>query len=261
MRSSSGTQDDRPPIPIAFALLCTLVLATPLGGCRRPYQPPFAAPTDAVTAAPEVQLTPVQRVGLDWIRRARAAEPVVTGKLQEIAQAQGGELAGLEHKIKSLSSTVSKVERLRDEEPDTPLDAIEVYDVLRYTLLVPDSPPGHHDAAIRGALHALEDDGYEVRRVKNYWKRGDSYSGTNCTLATPDGLLWELQIHTPASYETKSATHDDYELMRNSSTPIAERRRLFEKMKKVWERIPIPEGILVPGSLHANEEIRLLPAP
>lgn len=234
-------------------------LSVLLGGCCRPCCPP---PTLAATPAnPEATLTPEQHVALDWIRRARAAEPTVTGQLKTIAQAQGGELVGLEHKIKSLSSTISKLERIHAKDVDTPLDAIEVYDALRYTLLVADTPSGRHDAGIHATLTALEEAGHEVRKVKNYWPRGDSYSGTNCILATADGLPWELQFHTPRSYEAKSSVHDDYDRMRDSSTPSDERQRLFEKMKEMWERIPIPEGILVPGSLHAVEEIRLLPAP
>jgi len=230
-----------------------------LGGCCRPYCPPSTLP--ATPANLGSALTAEQRVALDWIRRARAAEPAVTARLQAIAQTQGAEFAGLEHKIKSLSSTISKLERIHAKDVDTPLDAIEVYDALRYTLLVADRPSGHHDAVINATLTALEEAGHEVRKVKNYWPRGDSYSGTNCILATADGLPWELQFHTPQSYEAKSSVHDDYDRMRDSATPSDERQRLFEKMKEMWERIPIPEGILVPGSLHANEEIRLLPAP
>lgn len=244
--------------------LLRLALAVPLlvllSGCCRPC-PPCRTPTPARPTPAAVTLTPEQRVAVDWIRRARAAEPTVTPRLQAIAEQEGGELVGLEHKIKTLPSTISKLRRIRAKDPETPLASIEVYDALRYTMLIPDDPPGQHDAGIHDTLQALEAAGLQVRKVKNYWPRGDSYSGTNCTVATADGLPWELQFHTPASYEAKSAVHDDYDRMRSPRTPVEEQRRLFEQMKEMWETVPIPDGVLVPGSLHAVEEIRLLPAP
>ena len=251
--------------PRALGVLAVVVSAIGLAGCLRPHCPPPTLPATKANLERSIagtgDLTPEQRVAVDWIRRARAAEVGVTPRLLEIAEAGGGRLVGLEHKIKSLRSTVSKLERFRAKDTDTPLEEFEVYDALRYTMLVPDEPAGHHDATIREALASLERDGFGIRKVKNYWPRGDSYSGTNCTLETPGGLPWELQFHTPRSYEAKSSVHDDYDRMRDASTQIEERRRLFEKMKEMWETIPIPEGILVPGSLHANEEMRLLPAP
>jgi hypothetical protein len=237
---------------------CALVLLLALlaTACCRPCGPVSRAPV-----ASAATLTAEQRVAVEWIRRARAAEPTVTSRLQAIAEVQGAELVGLEHRIKSLSSTLSKLERLVAKTPDAAPESVAVYDALRYTMVIPDEPPGHHDATLRGVLDALEQAGHEVREVKNYWPRGDSYSGTNCTLETSDGLAWELQFHTPASYATKSSTHDEYDRMRDASTPLEERRRLFEEMTQVWNSISIPEGILVPGSLHESEQIRVLPAP
>ncbi len=234
-----------------------------LGGCCRPYGACRRAPvtsTAPVTPAGST-LTAEQRVAVGWIRRAHAAEPEVTGRLQAIAQAESATLGGLEHKLKSLASTVSKLERLHAQSPATPLEDIEIYDALRYTMIVPDAPPGRHEAAIRGALEALERLGYGIRKVKNYWPCGDSYSGTNCLITTVAGFPWELQVHTPESYATKDSTHEGYERMRNPGTPLEERRRLFEEMTEVWESVPVPCGILVPGSLHAREEILLLPTP
>lgn len=244
-------------------LLIAFALAPSLGGCCRTYPSP-ATPTVLVrtpSRAASESLTPVQQLAVDWVRRARAAEPGVTLHLQQVAERESVTLVGLEHKIKTLASTISKLERLQAKNPEQALEDIDVYDALRYTLLVPDEPSGHHDAVIRGALVTFEQAGFGIRKVKNYWPRGDSYSGTNCILETPAGLAWELQFHTPDSYAIKSRVHDDYDRMRSADTPIEERRRLFEQMKAVWESIPIPAGILVPGSLHANEEIRLLPAP
>jgi len=127
--------------------------------------------------------------------------------------------------------------------------------------VVADAPRGHHDAVVRDTLAQFERDGHEVRKVKNYWPRGDSYAGTNCVLRTPAGLPWEIQFHTPTSYATKDETHDDYERMRDVRTPLEERRRLFEEMTSVWDAVPIPEGVLVRGSLHDVEALEVYSAP
>lgn len=228
-------------------LLAAALLPALLAGCCRPCPPPTRTTEEVVAAR--------------WIARARAAEPATTQLLLDVARETGGELVGLEHRIKTPASILSKIERVREKTPDTaPEDAV-VYDALRYTLVVPDEPPGHHDRAVRHALEVLEATGHVVEKVKNYWPRGDSYSGTNCVLVSRDGLPWELQIHTPASYATKTRTHEDYERMREDETPVAERRRLFEAMKILWDAVPIPVGILVSGSLHAEEQLVLLPAP
>jgi len=227
--------------------LVLVLLAALLAGCCRPCVPTSPSAEQVVAAR--------------WITRARAAEPATTRLLADLAREEGGELVGLEHRLKSAAATVSKIERVREKEPDTALEDVVVYDALRYTLVFADEPPGRHDEAVRRTLEALEAAGHTVEKVKNYWPRGDSYSGTNCVLTSPDGLPWELQFHTPASYATKTSTHDDYERMREDDTPVTERRRLFDAMKALWDAVPVPKGILDPGSLHPTEQIVLLPAP
>ena len=49
--------------------------------------------------------------------------------------------------------------------------------------------------------------------------------------------------------------------MRDPDTPAGERQRLFEKMAAAWEAVPIPDGILEAGSLHALEETVVFPGP
>ena len=70
------------------------------------------------------------------------------------------------------------------------------------------------------ALQQLEQFGYSVVRLKNYWPRNDNYSGVNGVLTTPEGIEWELQFHTSASLNTQDATHAWYEEFRRANTPI-----------------------------------------
>ncbi len=52
-----------------------------------------------------------------------------------------------------------------------------------------------------------------------------------------------------------------YEEMRLVDTPLARQQELFDLMSAKWEVVPIPQGILTPGSLHATEKVIDRPRP
>ena len=97
--------------------------------------------------------------------------------------------------------------------------------------------------------------------VKNFWPGGDSYAGINVAMVTPSGMPWEIQFHTAASFEVKQATHVPYERMREKDTSPAERRRLFDEMTRTWATVPVPAGILEPGSVHPSMKLRTFERP
>src|SRR5690606_2590316 len=98
-------------------------------------------------------------------------------------------------------------------------------------------------------------EGHEVLEVKNYWPRGDNYSGVNSVLRAPTGLPWELQFHTPASAREQRRGHPLYEELRLPETPVARKRELFRALAAPWEEIDIPEGVLEAGSLHPKDAV------
>lgn len=96
---------------------------------------------------------------------------------------------------------------------------------------------------------------------KNYWPSGDDYSGVNTNLRAPNGLAWELQFHTPQSFELKMSSHYVYEQVRQPDVSTETRQALYIQVADEWESVPVPAGILEPGSLHQLEEIILRPSP
>ena len=124
-----------------------------------------------------------------------------------------------------------------------------------------DEPSGFHVAAVRESLATLERDGQVVVRVKNYWPRGDSYSGINVVLRARSGTHWELQFHTPQSVATAATTRNWYEELRCVDTKLDRKRELFDKMTSEWNQVPIPKGILEPGALGAHDDIIERPRP
>lgn len=270
------------PSPSTVLVACALLLSSGCSGSGRvPPDPsmqqgivvvcqpcPDAMPASTPTAKPVAPTEPVSTVpsavearAEEITSRARQIEPLVTRKVEELAAAVGGRLIGLEHRLKSKKSTISKIERLVKEDPDTPASEVIVWDALRYTFLIPDEPEDHHVASVRSILADLESHGHTMHQVKNYWPRGDTYSGINTVILSRMGVHLEIQFHTPASFAIKQFTHDDYDKMRDPATPIEEQRALFQRQADIWDDIRIPKGMLEPGSIHEKAVLRKIPPP
>lgn len=188
-------------------------------------------------------------------------ETKVTTLLKEVADSHQASLQGLEHRLKTKSSTLRKLKKLHKDAPEVPVAKLKISDTLRYTLEVSDEPEGHYVKTIQDVLKALEGKNYQVVKVKNYWPKGDNYSGVNTIISTQDGFQWELQFHTPASYQEAKSSHDKYESLRANDTPVAEKQKLFTEMAKPWESIAVPKDVLEPHNLHQKEEIKKWNAP
>jgi hypothetical protein len=256
------------PMRRRLALALLLALAGCAGGTRQADRsPPPPAAADAGATAVEHEAPPadreaeIERLADGLMARAAAHEPAVSRLLQEVAGKVGGQLAGFEHRLKKRDSLLRKIHTLLHDDPKLAVSEVVINDALRYTLEVDDVPPGRHAEAIRTALGALEKAGHKVLKVKNYWPRGDNYSGVNSVLETPDGLEWELQFHTAESFRIQHRDHELYEEMRKDDTPIATRRELYRKLAAPWNKVPIPRDMLTPRALHPAEEIIQRPPP
>lgn len=203
----------------------------------------------------------IQEIASALNLQAYSAEEKVTRLLQEIASQQKAKLQGLEHRLKTKSSTLRKLKKMHHDAPQIPLKQLKISDALRYTIEVADTPEGHYVTAVKTFLEILEAKGNKVIKVKNYWPKGDNYSGVNTILETPEGLEWELQFHTPASYQEAKQSHTKYEKLRATETSLTERQKLFNEMATPWEEIAIPKDVLTPHNLHPSEEIKQWSAP
>lgn len=254
---------------LALALLLALAGCS-AGTARTDRSPPPPPPqvADAGATAVEREAPPpadreaeIERLADDLMARAAAHEPAVSRLLQEIAGKVGGQMAGFEHRLKKRDSLLRKIHTVLHDDPELAVSQVVINDALRYTLQVDDVPPGRHAEAIRTALGALEKAGHKVLKVKNYWPRGDNYSGVNSVLEAPDGLEWELQFHTAESFRIQHRDHELYEEMRKDDTPIETRRQLYRKLAAPWDKVPIPRDMLRPRALHPSEEIIQRPPP
>jgi hypothetical protein len=231
-----------------------LALVLLVTACPRPRPAPPPDPAAEREAA-------IQELADQTMARAAAHEPEVSRILQAVAAGLGGTMAGFEHRLKKRDSVIRKIRSRLPDDPAAAVASVIIDDALRYTLQVDDEPQGRHAEAIRTTFAELEAAGHTVQRVKNYWPRGDNYSGVNAVLLAPDGLPWELQFHTADSFRVKQETHALYEEMRDDATPTERKRDLFRQLAAPWEEVPIPHGLLTPQSLHPTETIILHQAP
>jgi hypothetical protein len=242
--------------PSAVALVVALVLSGCCGPTpRAEHGTHLRAPVSRLAELGRARDAAIVSRAAELLAYARAAEPGMTALLLELARAAGGDMYKLEFRLKTEASLLRKMRSLLADAPPEEARHAQMDDVLRYTMRIEDEPPGHHADTVRAVLTALEARGHTVLRVKNYWPGGDNYSGVNGVLRAPGGLHWELQFHTAASIHAAAETRIAYEEMRRDETALARKRELYDAMTRVWQRVPIPHGILQPGALHPRAEI------
>jgi len=141
--------------------------------------------------------------------------------------------------LKSPDRFKEKLAKLIDRYPDQPDDklAAAIHDGIRYTFIFPaeEYVSGVADVALK-----LKDAGYDLRLRKPSWD-ADDYRGVNTRWWDPEGnVLFEVQFHTPESWEAKQRTHDIYEKLCDTRITAAERKQLEEEQGRIVASIPVP---------------------
>ncbi|MDF2722112.1 MAG: hypothetical protein K0Q59_1787 [Paenibacillus sp.] len=177
-----------------------------------------------------------------------AAEPAVTSAVSEAVRGSGGEMAGLEFRIKAKDSFIRKVSTdfaadLKFNPNLQPIDvAKSINDVLRYTAVVED---GKYVALYNSTILALINEGHTLKKVKNTWNDANNpYNGINVILVSDSGVTYELQFHTPESFEMKQhKLHELYEEYRLPSISKERKMELWKQMIELAEGIRKPRGV------------------
>ena len=74
-----------------------------------------------------------------------------------------------------------------------------IWDVIRYTMVVDDEM---YTPVVKSIISALEEKGCSIAKFRNFWS-ADDYRGINMAFTTAGDDRFELQFHTPESYDTK----------------------------------------------------------
>lgn len=145
---------------------------------------------------------------------AETAEPTITQMMKSLEN-NGARLEGLDYRFKSEGSIARKIATKLNG--STSVDAIGYYasninDSLRYTLILDEK---NYMNQMYDSLHKLIGEGYQVNYINNSWGN-PIYQGMNTSLVSPDGIIFELQFHTDASFKTKEfLNHQLYEIHRS----------------------------------------------
>ena len=164
-------------------------------------------------------------------------EPQITAKVQEITSKAGGELEGLDYRLKTPTSTYEKMYGRATSKPIT-----EMNDLIRYTEIF---EPDQLAEGTNLSLQEFEANGYSVARVKNTW--GDTsnpYNGINATILSPEGQAFEVQFHTLESFNLKNGQlHSLYEQCRVLSPSDPMVAQLNDEMFALSESLQKPLNI------------------
>jgi hypothetical protein len=145
--------------------------------------------------------------------------------------------------LKSPDRFKEKLAKMISLEPDvTSGDHVaRIHDGIRYTFIFEDQ---FYSAGVRAAENCLTGHGYKLVGRKPSWL-GKEYRGINTQWRDPaSGQLFEVQFHTPASWDAKQRTHDSYEKVQNPATPAEERARLRDYQREIARSVTIPPGAL-----------------
>jgi hypothetical protein len=145
--------------------------------------------------------------------------------------------------LKSPDRFKEKLAKMISLEPDVaPSDhATKIHDGIRYTFMFEDQ---FYSAGVRETENRLVGNGYKLVWRKPSWS-GEEYKGINSQWRDADSdQLFEVQFHTPASWDAKQRTHDSYEKIQNPAIMPEERALLRAYQHIVAAAVPIPPGAL-----------------
>lgn len=204
--------------------------------------------------------------------RARSVEPKVTHDLRHGVESRGGRMDSLmdspndpgDFRFKSHESLVRKLRDKSAQKGITPEEyAPKIADALRYTAVF--NPDTMVEDSQKLFDH-LQSQGHTVSSVENTFHHGQVYSGVNANMVAPNGVPYELQIHTPQSIAIKNKIHHDYEIVRDPNASLAERKLAYNRMFALNTLLQRPAGFEKLGEqihrtdpqLHDNAQIRAL---
>ncbi|HML33845.1 hypothetical protein [Sporomusa sphaeroides] len=183
-----------------------------------------------------------------WYNKTVKAEPKITRKIQSIVERAGGTMEGLEFRLKTKDSYLRKVESdfnlavKNDPSITRAYVAGKINDAIRYTAIADED---NLYAVYRRIVSQLKMNGYEVVKLKNTWfDTVNPYRGVNAVIHSPDGQNFELQFHTPASFDLKqNKLHELYEEFRLSTTSASQREKLRLQMIQLSQGLKRPRNI------------------
>ncbi|WP_272940756.1 XopAD/skwp family type III secretion system effector, partial [Pseudomonas savastanoi] len=200
---------------------------------------PPPPPTERLRA---VQPEDIALEAQNLLTRARGMEPRVTHMLRRVAESHAGQLAGMDHQLKSVGSLKEKLTQQMAVKNKTLEEAVAgVNDALRYSVVL---DPQHFTAGLRGVLASLDDQGHVRVKLNNLFaKHQPAFKAVNVTMRSPEGALWEIQFHTPDTFRLKEQFHDLYKhshALQLQGAPLTDQREVQAPAQDAFRLVPSP---------------------
>lgn len=165
----------------------------------------------------------------------------VTGLITSVTKTHGGEMEGIQFRVKDFQSTVRGLEReastLQRLDPNMSneeamnIATLNIRDGLRYTSVF---PVGGFNAGVRDMQTKLASVGFRSSLEDRGWR------GVYATFEAPDGDRFEIVFHTPESAIAAKVSNAWYDIYRDQSFSESERARakdMLERLRKSKESI------------------------
>lgn len=178
------------------------------------------------------------------LKQAAANEPRISAAVKDVtAHVDHAKPQGWDFRLKGEGSLKRKIfgDLMETPNPDRVLSKLN--DNIRYTM---ELPPSHYADGARQAIEQLKAHGFQEVKVKNFWSRNlgvDDYKGINSVWRDPTtGQTFEMQWHTPASFEAKEAAHQYYEAARVPGATDTQVAAAKAKAVAIFRELTDPPG-------------------
>ncbi|ULJ74446.1 shikimate kinase [Rhizobium gallicum] len=180
--------------------------------------------------------------------RARAEE----GKIIEAALSVAASLAttgiqvAMPHMKRRLRSEASMAVDLTGMIAPTGSDVQLLSSAVRHVFEIPDKD---FTRAFKTAMLAFEERGYTEFQTTNWFRlRNPSFVGIQSVLTTPNGYRFQLEFHTPGSYQVRIDNHDTYkelfELQQAGADGLEKAKELVQRVRGACKQVAIPDAAM-----------------
>lgn len=185
------------------------------------------------------------KVAQKIFERASQKSKTITRSVEDASNSAGGELHGLEHRLKTVDSIERKINKKVDEKDMSVSDAAaSIKDALRYTVI---APTDNFVEMYKGFKDSMAQQGYVETSCDNYFDKFNKgevkHKAIQSNFADTDGYEFEVQFHTPESQDAKDKKLPLYEERRSSGVSERRKRELEKQMEDLALNVPDPEGI------------------
>lgn len=178
-------------------------------------------------------------------RTASVKEPRISRDVINAIRRSGGQMYGLEHRLKTYSSIKRKIDTDALEKGISHKQAAsDIKDAVRYTSISSDKNFVKSYASTR---RALERRGYTEIRCKNYfalYAQGKvKHKSVQSVFQDKDGYKFEIQFQTPSSQKAKDLKTPLYEERRTPGISPERARELEHQMDILAQSVSDPPGV------------------